>query len=141
MHCLNVMNKALSPGDDRGVTILIGGKRALKIGDLMGIQIVSFFKLETDEDYEKLVEFAGKIIEFHAENALEHERIGETIDRIGLPSFLEAIGVHPDPNMVKHPRTSCYVRTDDFTVEAEKYFERRKEARTEKSAANKGNAR
>ena len=27
--------------------------------------------------------------------------------------------------MVNHPRTSCYVRTDDFTDEAEKYFERK----------------
>jgi sulfite reductase alpha subunit len=134
MHCLNVMNKALSPGDDKGATILIGGKRALKIGDLMGIQIMPFFKLETDEDYEKLTEFGGKIIEFHAENALEHERIGETIDRVGLPSFLEAVGVEPDPNMIKHPRTSCYVRTDDFTVEAEKYFER-KAAQQNKAAA------
>jgi sulfite reductase alpha subunit len=25
MHCLNVMPKALHPGDDKGVTILIGG--------------------------------------------------------------------------------------------------------------------
>ena len=36
MHCLNVVPKALSPGDDKGVTILIGGKRTLKVGDLMG---------------------------------------------------------------------------------------------------------
>ena len=28
MHCLNVMTKAMSPGDDKGVTILIGGKRS-----------------------------------------------------------------------------------------------------------------
>ena len=51
MHCLNVMNKALSPGDDRGVTILIGGKRTLKIGDLMGTVVIPFMKLETEEDY------------------------------------------------------------------------------------------
>jgi sulfite reductase alpha subunit len=108
------------------VSILIGGKRALKVGDLMGTMIVPFMKLETEEDYEQLVEFAGKILEFFAENALEHERIGETMDRIGLPTFLEAIGIDPDPNMVLHPRTSCYVRTDDFTEEAEKYFERKK---------------
>lgn len=126
MHCLNVMNKALAPGDDKGATILIGGKRALKIGDLMGIMVVPFFRLQEDEDYENLVEFARSVMEFFAENALEHERIGETIDRIGLPTFLNAIGVEPDPNMVKHPRTSCYVRTDDFTEEAEKYFERKR---------------
>jgi sulfite reductase alpha subunit len=36
--------------------------------------------------------------------------------------------------MVKHPRTSCYVRTDDFTEEAEKYFERKKFDRAGKAA-------
>ena len=125
MHCLNVMNKALSPGDEKGASILIGGKRALKVGDLMGTVIKPFIKLEDDDDYEELVEFAGECIDFFADNALEHERIGETIDRIGLPAFLEAIEVDPDPNMVNHPRTSCYVRTDDFTDEADKYFERK----------------
>ena len=125
MHCLNVMNKALSPGDDKGASILMGGKRSLKVGDLMGTVIKPFIKLDTDEDYEELVEFAGECIDFFAENALEHERIGETIDRVGLPSFLDAVEVHPDPNMVNHPRTSSYVRTDDFTDEADKYFARK----------------
>ncbi|MGE3642440.1 MAG: dissimilatory-type sulfite reductase subunit alpha [Beijerinckiaceae bacterium] len=137
MHCINVMNKALAPGDDKGVSILIGGKRALKVGDLMGTMIVPFMKLDTDEDYEKLVEFSRTLLEFFADNALEHERVGETMDRIGLPAFLEAIGVDPDPNMVQHPRTSCYVRTDDFDEEAEKYFERKthREAQAAKGIA------
>ena len=125
MHCINVMKKALSPGDDKGASVLIGGKRSLKVGDLMGTVIKPFVKLETDEDYDELVEFAGECMDFFAENALEHERIGETIDRIGLPAFLEAVGVEPDPNMVNHPRTSSYVRTDDFDEEAAKYFERK----------------
>ena len=30
MHCLNVMPRALSPGKDKGVSLLIGGKRTLK---------------------------------------------------------------------------------------------------------------
>ena len=47
------------------------------------------------------------------------------IDRIGLPAFLEAMGIDPDPNMILHPRTSSYVRTDDFSEEAAKYFERK----------------
>ncbi len=135
MHCLNVMNKALSPGDDKGVSIMIGGKRSLKVGDLMGTMIVPFKKLETDDDYEELMEFAGEVIEFFADNALEHERVGETIDRIGLPAFLEALDIDPDPNMVNHPRTSSYVRTDDFTEEAEKYFERKKAKETDQTAA------
>ncbi|MGP8171544.1 hypothetical protein [Rhodoblastus sp.] len=91
----------------------------------MGINLIPFFKLTTDEDYQNLVDLARRMMEFFADNALEHERIGETIDRIGLPAFLEAMEIEPDPNMVNHPRTSCYVRTDDFTDEAEKYFERK----------------
>ena len=130
MHCLNVMPKALAPGDDKGITILIGGKRSLKIGDLMGSVIVPFMKLETDEDYERFTEFAERVIEFFAENALDHERVGETIDRIGLPNFLEAVGVDIDPNMINHPRTNSYVRTDDFN-EAAKHWTNRKKERAE----------
>ncbi|MBZ0130408.1 MAG: dissimilatory-type sulfite reductase subunit alpha [Rhodobacteraceae bacterium] len=125
MHCINVMTKALSPGDDRGASVMIGGKRSLKVGDMMGIMIKPFIKLETDEDYEELEEFAEACIEFFADNALEHERIGETIDRVGLPAFLEAVEAEVDPNMVNHPRTSSYVRTDDFDEEAAKWFERK----------------
>lgn len=125
MHCINVMTKALSPGDDKGVSVMIGGKRSLKVGDMMGIMIKPFIKLETQEDFDDLEEFAETCIEFFADNALEHERVGETIDRIGLPAFLEAVGVEADPNMVNHPRTSSYVRTDDFDDEAAKWFERK----------------
>ena len=125
MHCINVMTKALSPGKDRGVTILIGGKRSLKVGDFMGTVIIPFFKLESDEDFARFNEFAETVIDFFAENALEHERVGETIDRIGLSNFLEAVGVDVDPNMVNHPRTTSYVRTDDWDEEAEKWFQRK----------------
>jgi sulfite reductase alpha subunit len=125
MHCINVMTKALSPGDDKGVSVLVGGKRSLKIGDLMGIMIIPFMKLESDEDFETLETLAEDLVEFFADNALEHERVGETIDRIGLPAFLDAMEIDVDPNMVAHPTTSSYMRTDDFDIEAEKWFERK----------------
>ena len=118
MHCLNVVPKALPPGDDKGATVLIGGKRTLKIGDLMGTVIVPFMKLESEEDWQKLVEMAENTIDFWAENALEHERCGEMIERIGLINFLEGIGVDAEPNMVAHPRESSYVRLDDWDDEA-----------------------
>ena len=127
MHCMNVVPKAIHPGDDKGVTILVGGKRTLKIGDLMGTVIVPFMKLETEEDYEKLVELAENIIDFFADNALEHERTGEMIERIGLVNFLEGIGVDVDPNMVAEPRQCSYVRMDGWDEEAVKWFERKKE--------------
>jgi len=125
MHCLNVMPKALSPGDDKGVTILIGGKRTLKIGDLMGTVVVPFMKLDTEEDYEELVELAGNVIDCFADNALEHERVGEMIDRIGLDNFLAEIGRDVDPNMISVPRQSSYVRVDNWDEEAQKWRDRK----------------
>jgi sulfite reductase alpha subunit len=128
MHCINVMTKALSPGDDKGVTVLIGGKRTLKIGDLMGTVVVPFISLADEEGYERLVEIAENTIDFFAENALEHERTGEMIERIGLVNFLEGIGIDVDPNMVSEPRQSSYVRMDTWDEEAAKWFERKQAA-------------
>lgn len=128
MHCINVMTKALSPGDDKGVTILVGGKRTLKIGDLMGTVIVPFHKMETDEDYEWLEELSTEILDFFAENALEHERTGEMIERIGLINFLEGLGLEIEPEMISQPRTNPYVRTDDWDEEAAKWNERKAQA-------------
>jgi sulfite reductase alpha subunit len=125
MHCLNVMTKALSPGKDRGVTVLIGGKRTLKIGDLFGTVVVPFMKLESEDDMEKLREIAQNSIDFFAENALEHERTGEMIDRIGLVNFLEGIGLDVDPHMIAYPRISSYVRMDGWDEEAAKWQERK----------------
>src|SRR5512139_3612988 len=60
MHCVNVMTGALAHGTDTGATILIGGKRTLKIGDLMGTVVVPFMPLKTDADYKKLVSLAQR---------------------------------------------------------------------------------
>jgi sulfite reductase alpha subunit len=128
MHCINVMTGALAHGDDTGATILCGGKRTLKIGDLMGTVIVPFMKLKTDEDREQLVDLAKRIVDFFAENALEHERIGETIERIGLVNFLEGVGLDVDPNMVSAPRTNPYVRTDGWDEEVAKMQAKKKAA-------------
>jgi sulfite reductase alpha subunit len=134
MHCINVMTKALKPGKDRGITLLIGGKRTLKIGDTMGTVIVPFMKMDTDEDYDKLRDLAATVIDFWAENGLEHERCGEMIERIGLANFLEGIGVEVDPNMITHPRTSSYVRLDEWDQEAQKWVERQKQDRPPQAA-------
>ena len=120
MHCINVMTGALAPGEDRGASILVGGKSHLKIGGLLGTMVVPFMKLDTDEDREKLVELAKTILDFFADNALEHERTGEMIERIGLVSFLEGVGLDVDANMVTQPRTNPYVRTDGWDDEVAK---------------------
>jgi len=124
MHCLNVMPGALLPGKDRGVSIMVGGKGVLKIGATMGTMVIPFMKLESDDDFEKLNELARNILDFFAENALEHERTGEMIDRIGLVNFLDGIGLEVDPNMILEPRNNPYVRMDGWDEEVEKWNER-----------------
>ncbi len=128
MHCINVLNRALSPGDDKGATLLVGGKRTLRVGDMMGTVVMPFMPLKTEEDYNNLLELAQNMVDYFAENALEHERIGEMIDRIGLPTFLEDMGLELDPNMIAHPRSNSYVRMDGFEEEAEKWAQRRGQA-------------
>jgi sulfite reductase alpha subunit len=120
MHCINVMTGALAKGKDTGATILVGGKSHLKIGATMGTVVVPFFKLQSDEDYEALVELGQTFIDFFAENALEHERTGEMIERIGLVNFLEGCGLDVDANMVNNPRMNPYVRMDDWDEEVAK---------------------
>jgi len=120
MHCINVMTGALGTGVDKGATVLVGGKSHLKIGGLLGTVILPFIKLDTDEDLEKLVDFAQRTIDFFAENALEHERTGEMIERIGLANFLEAMEIDADPAMVSSPRMNPYVRTDGWDDEVAK---------------------
>jgi sulfite reductase alpha subunit len=65
------------------------------------------------------------MVEFFAENALEHERTGEMIERIGLVNYLDALGLEVDPNMVAHPRTSSYARMDDWDEQADKWNQRK----------------
>src|SRR4030066_33986 len=40
MHCLNVIPGGLLPGNDKGVSILVGGKGVLKIGASMGTGVI-----------------------------------------------------------------------------------------------------
>jgi sulfite reductase alpha subunit len=47
------------------------------------------------------------------------------IERIGLVNFLDGLDIEVDPNMIVHPRTNPYVRTDGWDEEAEKWFERK----------------
>jgi len=117
MHCINVMTGALAPGKDKGASVLIGGKSHLKIGGLMGTVVIPFIKLDTEEEVEKLVDFAQRAIDFFAENALEHERTGEMIERIGLANYLDAMEIDADPAMINSPRMNPYVRTDGWDDE------------------------
>ena len=110
MHCLNAMPKALSPGKERGISLLMGGKNTLKVGVNMGSLIIPYMKMESDEDIEAFIEKIEEIIEWWDDSGLDHERIGETIERVGLKQFLEGIGLEADINMVSRPRDNPYFK-------------------------------
>jgi len=107
MHCINLMPKALRQGKEKGATLLIGGKAPILQGALLSTVIVPFIKLEPP--YEELKELILKILDWWDENGKSRERIGELINRLGMRTFLKAIGLKPVPQMVKNPRTNPYV--------------------------------
>jgi len=126
MHCINVMPKALRPGDDRGATILLGAKAPIVEGALLSSVLVPFIKFEPP--YTELKDLIERIWDFWGEYGKNRERVGELIQRVGLGNFLEAIEVEPVPQMVAHPRDNPYVFYDE-------YFEEEEEEEEEEEAA------
>lgn len=107
MHCINKMPKALRPGLDRGATILIGGKAPILKGAFLSWVLVPFMKLEPP--YTELKDLLRKIYDWWDENGRTRERVGELIERLGLRTFLKAIGLKPVPQMISRPRANPYV--------------------------------
>ncbi len=117
MHCINVMPKALAPGDDKGAAILIGSKAPIVEGALLSSVLIPFIKLE--EPYEDLIELIDAIHDLWCEEGKARERVGEFIQRVGLGNFLDAIGLDPTPEMVAHPRENPYVFYEEDEEEGE----------------------
>jgi len=111
MHCINVMPKALSPGKERGATILIGAKAPIIGGALLATVFVPF--LEMKAPFDDIKELAEALWDFWGEYGKNRERIGEFIQRVGLSTFLEEIGLEPIPEMIAHPRTNPYIFFED----------------------------
>ena len=112
MHCINVMNGALSPGRERGVALLLGGKNTLKVGAMGGTVIVPFMKMETDEDVDAFIALSQAIIDWWNDNGFDHERVGETIERVGLKQFLDGVGLQASIDMVTRPRSNPYYKSE-----------------------------
>jgi sulfite reductase alpha subunit len=115
MHCINVMPRALRPGLDRGATILVGAKAPILEGAQMSSVVIPFMRIEPP--YEEFKEFVEKMWEWWDENGRNRERLGELIQRLGLRSFLDAIGRKPDPRMVNTPRYNPYIFFKEEEVE------------------------
>ena len=110
MHCINRMPKALRPGLDRGATILIGSKAPIIKGAYLSWVLVPFMRMEPP--YTEFKELVGKAWEWWDENGRTRERIAELIERVGLKTFLRAMGLKPLPQMVFRPRSNPYVFFD-----------------------------
>ncbi|MFP5207126.1 MAG: dissimilatory-type sulfite reductase subunit alpha [Acidobacteriota bacterium] len=107
MHCMNVMPKALRPGKERGAVILLGAKAPILQGALLSSVLIPF--VPADELFETIKELVSRIWDFWDEYGTNRERIGELIQRVGMPTFLDAIGLDPVPEMVSAPRDNPYI--------------------------------
>ncbi|MGD0973961.1 MAG: dissimilatory-type sulfite reductase subunit alpha [Candidatus Korobacteraceae bacterium] len=107
MHCINVMPKALRPGKERGAAILIGSKAPIVQGALLSSVLVPF--IPAAELMETIKELLSRLWEFWDEYGKARERIGELIQRIGMPAFLDGIGLEPAPEMVSAPRDNPFI--------------------------------
>ena len=117
MHCINVMNKALAPGKDRGACLLLGGKAPIMGGALLSSVIVPFVKIEPP--YEYITDLVDKIWDFWCEEGKNRERTGELMQRMGLGNFLEEIGIDPIPHMINAPRDNPYIFFEEYLEEGD----------------------
>ena len=114
MHCINVMPRALRPGEDVGATILVGAKAPILEGAQLSSVVIPFMKMEPP--YEEFHEFVGKMWDFWMEHGKNRERLGELIQRLGMREFLKAVELKPDPRMVNTPRYNPYIFFDPAEV-------------------------
>lgn len=108
MHCINAMPKALHVGQEKGATIMLGGKATIVQSAFLSWVIIPFMKLDKEDDYQNLKDFLELVWEWWDENAKVRERLGELIYRKGMAAFLKAVELDPIPQMVNHPRENPY---------------------------------
>ena len=114
MHCITIMPRALRPGTDVGATILCGAKAPILEGAQLSSVIIPFMKMEAP--YDEFHEFVDKLWNFWMENGKNRERLGETIQRLGLHTFIKACDITPDARMVNSPRFNPYIFYDPAEV-------------------------
>jgi sulfite reductase alpha subunit len=117
MACINVMPRALRPGKEQGATICVGAKAPILDGAQFATMIIPFLKVDAENEYEAVVEQIEKIWDWWMEVGKNRERVGETIQRVGLPTFLKVMEVEPIPQHVREPRSNPYVFWESDEVE------------------------
>lgn len=109
MHCINVMPRALRPGAQQGASILIGAKAPILDGAQFSTLVIPFIEVNAEDDFQAVVDVIEKVWDWWMEVGKNRERVGETMQRIGLPTFLSVMEVEPLPQHVKEPRSNPYV--------------------------------
>lgn len=117
MHCLNVMPRALRPGKDQGASILIGAKAPILDGAQFATLIVPFVKVDPETEFEEVIDYVERVWDWWMEDGKNRERVGETIQRVGLPTFLKVMDIEPIPQHIKEPRSNPYVFWQEDEVE------------------------
>lgn len=115
MHCINVMPRALRPGTETGATILLGAKAPILEGAQLSSVIIPFMKLEPP--YDEFKQFINTVWEWWDENGKNRERLGELIQRLGIRSLLDVLGLEADPRMINSPRYNPYIFFKEEEVE------------------------
>jgi len=117
MHCINVMPRALRPGKEKGATICIGAKAPILDGAQFATMVIPFIPVSKENEYENLIDVIEQVWDWWMEVGKNRERVGETMQRIGLPTFLSVMEVDPMPQHVKEPRSNPYVFWKEEEVE------------------------
>lgn len=109
MHCINVMPRALRPGKEKGATICIGAKAPILDGAQFATMIIPFIEVSEENGFENVIDVIEQVWDWWMEVGKNRERVGETMQRVGLPTFLSVMEVEPMPQHIKYPRENPYV--------------------------------
>ena len=116
MHCINVMPRALRPGKVKGASISMGAKAPILDGAQFATLIIPFIEVSADNEFENIIDIIEEVWDWWMTVGKNRERVGETMQRIGLPTFIKVMGLEPIPQMVKEPRSNPYVFWSDEEV-------------------------
>ncbi len=107
MHCINVMPRALKPGDEKGASILCGAKAPILDGAQMGSLLIPFIPVEPP--FDEIKEVVENIWDWWMEEGKNRERLGETMKRLGFQKLLEVTNTKAIPQHVCEPRNNPYI--------------------------------
>ncbi|MCF8056422.1 MAG: dissimilatory-type sulfite reductase subunit alpha [Desulfocapsa sp.] len=117
MHCINVMPRALRPGKVKGASISIGAKAPILDGAQFATLIIPFIEVSAENEFEGIIDVIEEVWDWWMTVGKNRERVGETMQRVGLPTFIKVMGLDPIPQHIKEPRSNPYVFWEEEEVE------------------------